>query len=53
MEKECGEEWTLKIKEICSIFTKDRENLLRIRSITEVRPESNWNVGGLVPVIIT
>ena len=53
MEKECGEQWTLKIKEICSIFAKDRDNLLRNRGVKEVNSESNWNMGGLVPVIIT
>jgi hypothetical protein len=53
MEKECGEEWTLKIKEICNIYAKDREALLKSRGISIVTDDCNWRLGGLVPVIIT
>lgn len=52
MEKECGEEWGSKIKDIGHLFLKDRAQFVKNRKLTQLEPNQNLKIGGLVPLII-
>jgi hypothetical protein len=52
MEAECGEEWTKKIKSICSLFAKNRQEQLGRRKLEGSDEKWNWGAGGLMPVVV-
>lgn len=52
MEAECGEEWTKKIKSICALFAKNRQEQLGRRKLEGSDEKWNWGAGGLMPVVV-
>ena len=52
MQKECGEDWTENIRDIAQLYLKDRASFIAHRSIEEISPGKNLQIGGLVPVVI-
>lgn len=49
MQDECGEDWGNKLKSICDLFAKDRDNFVKARNITSPKED----IGGLVPLVIS
>ena len=52
MERECGQEWSDKIKSITELYVKDRNKLMEAKKINKPTEENNLNLGALVPLVI-